>query len=1168
VNGEPAAGSMGQSGYIRNQPRNAMMQQETSNHAHLLLTGLSAGDVIEVKAWKTAQPALSTQIQTASLFVEKAEDSRTVFSGLSDDSLAGVNLNPDFEGAGDDPAELPWVSNRSDNGFTHSDGNSGIQLSSGTYLVYVNVPLQRVTSSRLSPSLEILLDGQIVPGGQSRQGYNRNASGHIESSVHFAGIVQVDGSKTLTTQTLRYLNSGNTGQAVLPTGKKASILIEKISDDGVFMASAVETTNDANPENWNTTTKSQAIWENPSLSDSAVYNHSGETITVRAAGDYLLVYNDLMEALESSQRPNPRITVEINGNVYPGAETKTHYIRSLDGHSTSSGTLSILLEGLSANDKITVSTQQEAIGGSVGLEAFSDQVAVLGLIKKPSLDSSTIQSAPRIVSFGGNRDGFNITIQEFSQPVDADSVAATLNGASIDVNVESSGGIANVSYVFPSVPDSLSSHDIHIKFTDTGGNEHTADLTFLVSEIYGKVPPLFKNGSVDANSNGFLAHVSQISQDQSGATSLHGTQIVNANLQLSGGYSDADGNGYINEAGPSNATDWQFSPVDVGIINFDQAEAAQGNFTEATGFPDALIPNIPGFNESTDGIAAEFLTYLELNQGWHTLGVNSDDGFDVTVGPAPQDMLSQSVGSFNGGRGASDSLFDIYVEESGFYPTRLLWFEGTGGANVEFFSVVDGEKILINDRDNPNAIKAYKTAQSRPYVSGLSPVSGTLAHEVSFEITNGDILIDPDSIELTLDGVRIASPSVEIDGDVVIVSFDNSETFEGGNHLATLTYIERSDPEMKRTLEHRFDVPTGMVAVLEDEPFAYWQFGENSGAVAVSELGGGITGTYYNGPSLAEERLVVGAASGSVLFDASKMTYLDIPDHENINVASGNPGWKEKTIEIWFKARNLPNSDPLGEGFAADVPDSQIIYEQGGATRGLNVYLRGTQAGDNPQEAELWFSAINRAEQAWGGVLPTDQTGIPTNGDPVAVGTTIQANTVYHAVLVFSGDDSDPDSFEGTLTGYLNGEQFGQASGVHLLYNHSDDIAFGARNEEAVLADFIASGTFSPDFWAEGNLMWFDGWLDEAALYNKALSPERIKAHYEAGNTEVEFTPDNGGGSGQVNSIRIADGNVVIEFDGNLKSSASVTGPFAPVAGASSPYSVAPDQSAQFYIAE
>ena len=1171
VNGEPAPGSMGQSGYIRNQPRNALMQQETSNHAHLLLKGLSAGDVIEVKAWKTAQPAIRTQIQTASLFVEKADDSRTVFSALSDESLAGVNLNPDFEGAGDDPVELPWASNRKDSGFTHSDGNSGVSLSSGTYLVYVNVPLQRVTGARLSPSLEILLDGQIVPGGQSRQGYNRNASGHIESSVHFAGIVEVNGNQTLTTQTLRYLNSGNAGEAILPTGKQASIMIEKIGEDGVFLASAVETTDAANPANWNTANKEQAIWENPSVNDSGTYNHSGETITVRSAGDYLLVYNDLMEALESSQRPNPRITIEINGEAYPGAETKTHYIRSLDGHNTASGTLAILLEGLSANDKITVSTQQEAIAGSVGLEGFSDQVAILGLIKKPSLDTSSIVSAPRVVSFGGNRDGFSIQIQEFSETVDPDSVSVTLNGEAAEVDVASSNGNATISYAFPSIPDSMSSHDIHLEFNDSAGNAHVADLNFLVTETYGKVPPLFKNGSVDTNSNGFVANVSQISVDQSGATNLHGTQIVNANFQLSGGYTDADGNQYINEAGPANANDWQFTPVDLGFVNLHQDgdAGAAGNFTEATGFPEAFIPNIPGFNDSTDGIAAEFLAYLELEQGWHTFGVNSDDGFDVTVGPAPQDLLAESLGSFNGGRGASDTLFEFYVEESGFYPTRLLWFEGTGGANVEFFSVVDGEKILINDRDNPNAIKAYKTAQTRPYVSGFSPVTGTLADAISFEITNGDIEVDPASIELTVDGSQIVPPTVVASGNVVTVSFQNSRLFAGGDHLATVTYTENSDPAVTRTIEHHFTVPTGMPAILEDGPFAYWQFGETSGGVARSELGGGMTGTYFNGPSLGEERLVVGAASGSVLFDASKMTYLDIPDHNDINNFAGNPGFKEKTIELWFKARNLPNTDPLGEGFAAEIPDSQIIYEQGGATRGLNVYLRGTQSGDNPQEAELWFSAINRAEQAWGGVLPTEQTGIPTNGDPIAIGTTIQANTVYHAVFVLNGDDSDPDSFEGTLTGYLNGEQFGQVSGIHLLYNHTDDVAFGSRNEEAVLADFIASGTFSPDFWATGDLMWYDGWLDEAALYNKALSPERIKAHYEAGNTEVPFTPGpTPGGDGQVNSIAIADGNVVIEFEGTLKSSATVTGPFAPVAGATSPYSVAPDQSAQFYIAE
>ena len=74
----------------------------------------------------------------------------------------------------------------------------------------------------------------------------------------------------------------------------------------------------------------------------------------------------------------------------------------------------------------------------------------------------------------------------------------------------------------------------------------------------------------------------------------------------------------------------------------------------------------------------------------------------------------------------------------------------------------------------------------------------------------------------------------------------------------------------------------------------------------------------------------------------------------------------------------------------------------------------------------------------------------------------------------------------------------------------------------------------------------------------------------DAGMTEVPFTPDTGGGGGdgQINSIVLSDGSVVIEFEGTLKSASNVTGPYAPVAGATSPYSVAPDQSAQFYIAE
>ncbi len=54
---------------------------------------------------------------------------------------------------------------------------------------------------------------------------------------------------------------------------------------------------------------------------------------------------------------------------------------------------------------------------------------------------------------------------------------------------------------------------------------------------------------------------------------------------------------------------------------------------------------------------------------------------------------------------------------------------------------------------------------------------------------------------------------------------------------------------------------------------------------------------------------------------------------------------------------------------------------------------------------------------------------------------------------------------------------------------------------------------------------------------------------------------------GEIASITLADGEVVIEFSGTLMSADSVSGPYNEVQGASSPYTVSPDQAAQFFIA-
>ena len=597
-----------------------------------------------------------------------------------------------------------------------------------------------------------------------------------------------------------------------------------------------------------------------------------------------------------------------------------------------------------------------------------------------------------------------------------------------------------------------------------------------------------------------------------------------------------------------------------GTINFNQVEGNVGNFN-----PNDPIPGIPGFNDLNDGIAAEFLTFLALEKGFLTLGVNSDDGFQVSFAPALGDLETVVAGFFNGGRGAADTLFDVYVEEAGLYPVRLLWFEGTGGANVEFFSVTEnGDKVLVNDPDHSEAIRAWRQAESRPALVEVSPQGTALAQGVEYVVVDGSVSVDSGSIALSMEGTDL-DPAVDQSGGRTTISYTwpDGGYFPGGETTLVLSYTETGDPPRTRTYLHRFFVPGGQLEVLKDSPFAYWRFAETSGTSANNEMSGLHTATYQNSPGLGAPRLVVGDPSPSVSLEAASSQWISVVNHNDINNMAGNGAWDAKTIEFWFKARSLPSTDEAVEG--VDLTERMVLYEQGGATRGMNVYLAGTEDGDAPQEAELWFNVLNRAETAWGGVLPynEDQNFTP-NDEAVAVSATVRVDTLYHVVLLFHGDRA-ADSFEGGVTGYLNGESFGTALGANSLWNHTDGIAIGRRQSEVSFHDFIVNNGFSPEVYNSGNFFYFDGWIDEFALYNSLLSEERIQAHYQAGMTEV---PTGGGGGGSIDIASNADGSVTITYEGALHSSGAVDGTFSPVAGASSPYTTTPAPgSAMFFIA-
>jgi hypothetical protein len=70
------------------------------------------------------------------------------------------------------------------------------------------------------------------------------------------------------------------------------------------------------------------------------------------------------------------------------------------------------------------------------------------------------------------------------------------------------------------------------------------------------------------------------------------------------------------------------------------------------------------------------------------------------------------------GAGSADIPFAFTTPQAGLYPVRIVWYQGGGDGNLEFFTYGgNGEKILVNSA-NPKAVKAYhRTLFVEPTVS-------------------------------------------------------------------------------------------------------------------------------------------------------------------------------------------------------------------------------------------------------------------------------------------------------------------------------------------------------------------------------------------------------------------------------------------------------------------
>ena len=246
--------------------------------------------------------------------------------------------------------------------------------------------------------------------------------------------------------------------------------------------------------------------------------------------------------------------------------------------------------------------------------------------------------------------------------VDTNTITMTLNATNVTPTITQTNGVTTVQYASSVLP-SGSTNTVVVTFADNSASPTTQTDQF--SFVVASYPALPANSvaTADTTKPGFTQRIFQ------GGTATVGSIAAAENLL--GGFLINPTNAvpFPNTAQTNTDGTWTF--VQTNVLNYNIfAPTAAGDFPG-----DVQYPGLPGTNGSTINFALEAITYLYLTPGAYTFGVNSDDGFQLTSGAV-------QVGVFDAGRGAADTLFSFVVTQTGYYPFRLVYFQGGGGASL------------------------------------------------------------------------------------------------------------------------------------------------------------------------------------------------------------------------------------------------------------------------------------------------------------------------------------------------------------------------------------------------------------------------------------------------------------------------------------------------------
>jgi hypothetical protein len=396
-----------------------------------------------------------------------------------------------------------------------------------------------------------------------------------------------------------------------------------------------------------------------------------------------------------------------------------------------------------------------------------------------------IPNNPAFLGFSSDLDSFEFRVTDGTDTAIVDStITVELNGVDVTAGTVTTrdGGSVTVTYNAPAKFPPLSDHSATIRFSDnaTPAADYEFTRPFSVG-YYAVIPPDY---AISANLNPDLAgdmlvYISQYDDPRTPSAN----SVAGLEEQLAGAMRDASGNIRPNVAALSAPPNENEYPLDVnynvGAGNINDTDPQPDNFNgsvDPTFYPNA---DVSPFIDSADGNAGqdfvmEFYGWIELSAGQHKMGVNSDDCFKLSIGKSPRDLFGVVVGEFNdpAGRGSADTIFEFSVEQDGIYPFRLVWGQGGGGGNCEWFNVAsDGSTMLINDpKENPiiggsGWNKSFYTwaagGNGRAAVTKFVPAVGyegaDPADAIEWTITAGTTSAVAGQTRLIVDGVEVIS---------------------------------------------------------------------------------------------------------------------------------------------------------------------------------------------------------------------------------------------------------------------------------------------------------------------------------------------------------------------------------------------------------------------------